>query len=180
MKLLILMFSIWLFLASSCTRDEKPEIVVPIGPTTTPIPLPGSTAREQLRNDLVNEAIRFAAAGCPGIDEKLSGPPTRVLAALTNSAAAGGLVNPEADLQGESGPGGGGVTAWVVAIEGSSIPVFGEDPWVGANIRTFIFVVNFFTPELTGCVVRDAPMPLGYKDQFRGGFEFEILLDARP
>lgn len=181
MKLLILTCLVCLLLGSSCGSDDALQEITRTPPTTTPIPLPGSTAREQSRNDLINEAIRLAAAGCPGIDERLSGPPTRVLVALTNSAASGRLIKPEAELQSESGPGAiGAVTVWVVVVEGLSVPTFGDDPWDGANVRSFAFVLNFFIPEFTGCVVRDAPMPTKYRDPLGGAFDFEVLLEGRP
>ena len=169
------LFAICVTFFVACTTDEVSKPTVVALPTTTAIPLPGSLAREQSRNEIVNEAIRFATAGCPGIGERLSGHPTRVMAALTNSRAAGRLTNPEADFQDESGPGGIGVTVWVLVIEGSSIPVFGKDPWDGTNVRSFVFVIRTGVRELTGCVVRDAPMPTKYKDLLVDGFEFEVL-----
>lgn len=181
-NLTALLIAVIVTLFIACGSDEALGVNVPMGPTTTAIPLPGSSVREQSRNEVANEAIRFATAGCPSIDEKLSGPPTRVLAALTSSRRAGHLVNPENNLhnlQGEVGPGASGITVWVVAVEGTSIPTFGEDPWDGANVRSFVFVINAFLPELTGCVVRDAPMPTKYTELFSGGFRFEVLFDGQ-
>ena len=160
---------------------SEPSVLVGLTPAMTAIPLPGASAREQSRNSIVNEAIRFATAGCPGIDEKLTGSPTRVLAALTNSGKADGLIGPESDFQ--SGPEGiAGVAVWVVAIEGASIPIFGDDSRGDANERSFTFVARTSARELSGCVVRDAPMPTKYQIPscpLCGGFDFEVLLEGR-
>ena len=89
-RLAAVLFAVIATMSIACSSDvaldsnRALETVVPVSPTTTPIPLPGSLAREQLRNEFANEAIQFATAGCPGIDEKLSGPPTRILAARCN------------------------------------------------------------------------------------------------
>ncbi len=185
-NLTTLLFAVIVTLSIACTNDEMPEIATPVQPTSTPIQLPAASTIDQERNNLVNEAIRLATAGCPGIGERLSGPPTRVLAALTNSGATGGLTTGELLNPGSAsipGPGeGGGVTVWVVLIEGSSIPVIGEDPWGGANVRSFAFVLNAFQPKFTGCVVRDAPMPIIYQRPscpMCGRLKFEVLLDRQ-
>ncbi len=94
------------------------------------------------------------------------------------------MISHEADFR-RVGPGGSGaVTVWVVAIEGSSVPIFGEDPWDGSNVRAYFFVADAFNPRLTGCVVRDAPTPVEHSSSRvpvpgGGGFEFEVLLDTQ-
>ena len=118
------------------------------------------------------------------MDERLSGPPTRILAAQTNSSIAGGLISHEADFKQLGRGGSGAVTVWVVAIEGSSVPIVGEDPWGGSNVRAYFFVTDAFNPKLTGCVVRDTPTPLKYsssKVPVPGGgvINFEVLLDTQ-
>lgn len=168
----------------ACAGEGPPVVAAPEIPAAAPIQLPSESSLDQQRNDLVNEAIPLATAGCPGLDERLSGPPTRILAALTNASYAGGLINHEADFP-QLGPGGSGaVTVWVLAIEGSSVPIFGEDPWDGSNIRAYFFVVDAFNPSLTGCVVRDAPLPMKYlSSRFlvpgSGVIHFEVLLDTQ-
>ncbi len=169
---------------AACASDGLPEVAEPVITTATPIQLPFESDLDQQRNDIVNEAVRLAAAGCPGLDDRLSGPPTRILTALSNSSVAGGLINHESDFP-QLGPGGSGaVTVWVVAIEGSSVPIVGDDPWDGANVRAYFFVINAFVPRLTGCVVRDAPTPLKYSlSKFlvpgSGVIKFEVLLDTQ-
>ena len=71
-----------------------------------------------------------------------------------------------------------------MAIEGSSVPIKGEDPWNGSNVRAYFFVADAFNPRLTGCVVRDAPTPLKYSSwRFpvpgSGAIKFEVLLDTQ-
>ena len=169
---------------AACASDGPPEVVAPVFPTATPIRLPSGSSLDQERNDLVNEAIRLATAGCPELKERLSGPPTRILTALSDSAVAGRLISSGADFP-QLGPGGSGaVTAWVVAIEGSSVPLVGEDPWDGSNVRAYIFVINAFDPSFTGCVLRDAPTPVKYSSSRfpvpgSGVIHFEVLLDTQ-
>ncbi len=169
---------------AACASDGLPEVAEPVITTATPIRLPFASSLDQQRNDLVNEAIPLAAAGCPGLDERLVGPPTRILAALTNSAVAGALISSGAGFK-QLGPGGSGaVTVWVLAIEGSSVPIIGEDAWDGSNVRAYFFVLDAFNPRLTGCVVRDAPTPVKYSSSKvpvpgSGVIEFEVLLDTQ-
>ena len=183
-KLVVLLIAVGVIISIACASESPPEVAAPEFPTAIPIQLPSESVLDRERNDRVNEAISLATAGCPGLDERLSGPPTRILAALSNSSLAGGLFNPEANFP-QLGPGGSGaITVWVVAIEGSSIPIFGEDTWDGSNIRAYIFVINAFEPEITGCVVRDAPTAVEYAhSRFlipgSGVIHFDVLLDTR-
>ena len=183
-NLVVLLIAAGTTILAACAGDVPPEVAAPVIPTATPIQLPSESVLDRERNDRVNEAIPLATAGCPGLDERLSGAPTRILAALTNSSVAGGLINPEASFP-QLGPGGSGaITVWVVALEGSSVPIFGEDTRDGSNIRAYIFVINAFEPEITGCVVRDAPTPLKYSSSRfpipgSGAFHFEVLLDTQ-
>ena len=187
MKTLIIMCVAWLLLALSCFTDVVTEPqVVPISPTTTPIPLPGSSLRERARNDVVNDAVRLATAGCPGVNERLSGLPTRILAPPTNSGTTGGLMvmNHSIFDEVEHGPEGlGGVNVWVVAVEGPSSPINDNDYDGGASVRSFVFVTRIAAHELTECVVREAPMPSRYANRSCpncGGFKFETLYEQQP
>ena len=168
----------------ACAGEGPPVVAAPEIPAATPIQLPSESSLDQQRNDLVNEAIALATAGCPGLEERLSGPPTRVLAALSNSSVAGGLINSEANFP-QLGPGGSGaITVWVLVIEGSSVPIFGEDMWDGSNIRAYFFMIDAFNPSLTGCVIRDAPISLEYaSSRFlvpgSGVIHFDVLLDTQ-
>lgn len=179
-----LLLALGAMMIAACASDSLPDFAEPVIPTATPIQLPFDSSLDEQRNDLINEAIPLATAGCPGIDERLSVPPTRILAALTNSSVAGGLINPEANFP-QLGPGGSGaITVWVVALEGSSVPIFGEDPWNGSNVRAYVFVIDAFNPRLTGCVLRDAPTPLEYASSrfpVPGGgvIHFDVLLDTQ-
>lgn len=174
-----LLFAIWAILSISCTSNEVSKATAPAQPTATPIQLPIASDLDHTRNNVINEAVRFATTGCPGINERFSGPPTRILAALTESARASQLVNPEADFV--HGPGGqGAIPVWVVAIEGQSMPIFDEDSsGNGSDTRSFIFVIDAFVPEFTGCLVRDAPISTMHEDFVYGSFEFEELLDTQ-
>ncbi len=72
----------------------------------------------------------------------------------------------------------------MVAIEGASVPIKGEDPWDGSNVRAFFFVFNAFNPRLNGCVVRDVPTTLNYSSSRfpvpgSGVIKFEVLLDSQ-
>lgn len=165
----------------SCASDERPLVAEPAQPTTTPIPLPVVLGLDIKRNELINEAVRLAAAeGCSGFSERLSGPPTRILVALTNLMIAGHLVDSEVENDFPIlGPGGAGApTVWVAAIEGVSVPIFGEDPWDGSYARAFIFVIDTRFPRLTGCVVRDAHVTMRHEESHYGIFEFEVLFDG--
>lgn len=183
-KLAALILAVGAVTLAACEGDGVPEVAAPEIPTATPIQLPFASSLDQQRNDLVNEAVPLAAAGCPGLDERLSGPPTRILAALSNSAIAGGLISHGAGFR-QLGPGGSGaVTVWVLVIEGSSVPIVGKDPWDGSNVRAYFFVLDAFNPRLTGCVVRDAPTPLKYSSSRvpvpgSGVIKFEVLFDTQ-
>lgn len=171
-------------LVVSCASGGVPTPVSsPPAPTTTPIPLPTAQSLvEEQRNRVVNEAVSAATRGCPGTEVRLSGPPTRVSAALTSLITADGLVNPEADFSDYPiGPGGTGApTVWVFALEGQSVPLSGEARPGSADIRSFVFVIHAGVPKITGCVVRDAPMPTYYPGhRIYGGFEFEVLIEGR-
>ena len=183
-NLVVLLIAAGATMLAACASEGPPDAAAPVIPAATPIQLPFESSLDRQRNDLVNEAILLATVGCPGLDERLSGPPTRILAALSNSSYAGGLINPEAGFR-QLGPGGSGaVTVWVLAIEGSSVPIVGEDPWNGSNVRAYFFVADAFNPRLTGCVLRDAPTTLKYPSSRvlvpgAGVIHFEVLLDTR-
>ncbi len=165
----------------SCISDQEAAVAEPVQPIATPIQLPVVLGLDRERNGLINEAVRLAASEpCSGFSERLSGTPTRILVALTNSASTSRLISPEAVDNFYSGPGGvGAPTVWVAAIEGVSVPTFGEDPWNGSYMRAFVFVIDTRFPRLTGCVVRDAPMAKRQDEALYGSFEFEVLFKGQ-
>ncbi|GEM_PF-2700819 len=151
------------------------------GPTATSIPLPVATSATELeRNRIVNQAVQLATEGCSGIGLRLSGPPTRVLAANTSlERVPRQLVSQEAKFPALPvvGPGGSGPLTWVVAVEGLGMSVSSEAPQDAAgNIHSFVFViVDTGVPTFTGCVLQSAPMPTEYGVRFA----LEVLLDTR-
>ena len=124
MRLLLVGFAM-LVIGASCTRPVD-ESASDRGVSVDPGEFSGIDLDvDQARNDAINEVIQVAMTGCPGVPDALSGPPTRILMAVTRLVQADGLVNPEANFEdlGIVGPGGvgsGGVSVWVVAIEGDS------------------------------------------------------------
>jgi hypothetical protein len=166
----------------ACTGGSPPESPTAVPPTATPVPLENASSLHQVQIDAINDAVQAAQVGCEGIDERLSGPPTRILAALTGMerAASNRFVSSGAGFV--FGPHGiNDITAaWVVAVEGPVAPVSRE----GAPdedqrlLRAFVFALDVGNPQFTHCVVRDAPMPTRHYDFFNSGFEFEVMFDS--
>jgi hypothetical protein len=140
-----------------------------------PLPTPKSLV-EQQRNQLVNEATRFASEGCPQADVRLTETPVRVLTKLTSFARVGLWVNRERDFT--VGPGGiGAPTVWVIVVEGVSAPVL-PSMATTPTIRSFIFVIPAGIPEITGCAVQNGPMPTRWEaPSIYGGFDFDVILN---
>ena len=178
---------IWLasvvaLLLVSCTagnRQTTDMVHIQSGPgdpsDAASIPLPSDSYDDTRRNGIISGAARFAANGCTSDGLALSGPPARILAALTPVGNAAGLVNPEANLY-TPPEGVPPLMVWVIAVEGQSVTL---ETCAGAGSRAFVFVIDPIDVAYTGCVMFDAPMPLRYQDPAPGGFEFEALLDAR-
>ena len=176
-------------LGIACASDEGSGSDDPAGVPGTVIPAPTVHLEiDQARNDAINEAIRMATLGCPGVPDTLSGAPTRIMMAVTALVIAGPFVNPEAGFSFlPSGPGfsgGSSSSVWVMAIEGHSTSGAGapEIPdgasGLRSDLRSFLFVLEPWNPIVTGCVIRDAPMPTSYWSMTYGGFEFDVLLET--
>ena len=177
-----------LVVAVSCVNpidDDTADRGFSAGLTGTSVPIPTVDLDvDPARNDAINEAIRAATVGCPGVPDALSGGPTRILMAVTRFVLAEGFVNPEANFEyfGTPAPGGGGsgaVSVWVVAIEGHSITSVGGDASATqSELRSFVFVLAPWDPTVTGCVVRDAPIATRISQSMYGSFDFDVLFDS--
>ncbi|MDA1256232.1 MAG: hypothetical protein O3C10_00075 [Chloroflexi bacterium] len=177
----------------SCVRsaDEAtsgPDFLAGLVGTSVSI-TPVDLDADEARNDAINDAIRVATVGCPGSSGSMSGPPTRILMAVTTLAMAGPFIHPGASFDDfpQVGPGGGGggqVSVWVVAIEGRSTTRIGtpaatdDAPGERSGTRAFLFVLEPWNPTITGCVVREAPMDTSFWSMASGGFDFDVLLDS--
>ncbi len=183
-KLAFVAFGVVMILAGSCQGDRASEPRTPAAPTARSVPVP-TLALDigRAKNEAINEAIRFAATGCPGAPLRLAGAPTRVLMALTSTPLAGRLISPETIIVGGGtrGPGFIGATnVWVIVIEGQSTARSTGDPAdPGSGRHSFVFVVEPFDPTPTGCVIREAPMSTRFGDLAYGWFDFDVLLDIQ-
>ena len=184
MRLLLVGFAM-LVIGASCTRPVG-ESASDRGVSVDPGEFSGIDLDvDQARNDAINEAIQVATTGCPGVPDKLSGAPTRILMAVAPLALTGRFVNPEANFEdlGDPLPGLGGrsaVSVWVVAIEGDSTTGVGDGTsGTRSDLHSFVFVLAPWNPIITGCVVRDAPMATRINHLLYGSFEFDVLFDLQ-
>ena len=167
----ILTFTLVLIaLSFSCrSTGEPPEVDSASVQTELRTAIAGIFDLEELKDEFVRLGIEVAKTGCADSDERLSGGPTRLLVALTDSAKTSFLIkSPKFQL----GPGGsGGEPVLVIGVDGPASTLL--DTQIHSE-RAFIFVETIASPDFASCTVLDAPIDLSQKDFVYGSFEFEL------
>ena len=162
----LLLVSVMFTLVLSCQSGALAEPTVDPVQTELHTAIAGTFTLDELKVEFATLAIRVARSGCAGVDESLSGEPSRVLISLTNSATASRFISSEGKFQ--HGPGGiGSVPVFVITVEGQSkkAPID----------RAFVFVEPLADPDFTTCSLEVAPLVIEYADRFYGTFEFEPI-----
>lgn len=167
----LLLVSLLVALSLSCQPGTPEEPVVDPAQSELRTAIAGAFNLDELKVEFATLAVRVAQSGCAGVDESLSGEPSRVLISFTNSAVASRFISSEGKFQ--HGPGGSGsVPVLVIAVEGQSE----KTPGVQAlTDRAFVFVETLADPDFTTCRVEDAQLVIHYADGFTGSFEFEPI-----
>jgi len=167
----LLLISALFTLALSCQSGTLAE------PTVAPVQselrtaISGTFNLDELKVEFAALAIRVAQSGCAGVDERLSGEPSRVLISLTHSVIANRLISSDGKFQ--HGPGGSGsVPVFVIAVEGPGKKAPGGQAPID---RAFVFVETLTDPDFKTFKIENAPLANEYTAQFTGKFEFEPI-----
>ena len=167
----LLLVSLLVALSLSCQPGTPEEPIVDPAQSELRTAIAGAFNLDELKVEFATLAVRVARSGCAGVEESLSGEPSRVLISLTNSAIASKFISSDGKFQ--HGPGGiGSVPVLVIAVEGQSKKAPGEQ---APTDRSFIFVETVADPDFTTCTIEDTPLLLEYTDRAYGSFEFELI-----